>query len=133
MLLTYNPADLSDDHRTQMAHILKARAELQQASAEVAILRARVFSGDPDPSLPDLIDLKSANLLKLRQDSGHATMAFVKNSVDVDGLLEVLPTIGFLILQKFEAPLPVVLEAMGVDIDAIKLLVSELKKLASEI
>ena len=60
-------------------------------------------------------------------------VALLKESVDLEGLLDVLPTLGVLLLQKFNIPLPVILEAAGVDIDGIKTLVEAAKELINDV
>src|SRR6187431_883374 len=105
-LFTYDPATLDPELREQMAGVLQARSELLTAQAEVAALRARAWGGEA--ALDAIIDLKSAELAKLRQDSSNQMRALLKESVDLEGLLDVLPTLGVLLLQKFNIPLPVI-------------------------
>ena len=130
-LFTYDPATLDPELREQMAGVLQARSELLTAQAEVAALRARAWGGEA--ALDAIIDLKSAELAKLRQDSSNQMRALLKESVDLEGLLDVLPTLGVLLLQKFNIPLPVILEAAGVDIDGIKTLVEAAKELINDV
>ena len=130
-LFTYDPATLDPAIREQMAGVLQARSELLVAQADVAALRARAWGGEA--ALDAIIDLKSAELAKLRQDSSNQMRALLKESVDLEGLLDVLPTLGVLLLQKFNIPLPVILEAAGVDIDGIKTLVEAAKELINDV
>ncbi len=130
-LFTYDPATLDPEIREQMAGVLQARSELLAAQAEVAALRARAWGGEV--ALDGIIDLKAAELARLRQDNSNRMRALLKGSVDVEELLEVLPTVGVLLLQKFNIPLPVILEAAGVDLDAIKALLEATKELFNEL
>lgn len=128
-LLSYDPETLDPEIREQVSNILQARSELLVVQAEVAGLRARVWAGED--GLDDAIDLKAADLLKLREDHRDQFVKLLKVSVDVEGLVELLPALGVALLQKFNIPLPVVLEASGADIDALKLLVEKTKELIS--
>lgn len=130
-LFTYDPATLDPAIREQMAGVLQARSELLAAQAEVAALRARAWGGEA--ALDGIIDLKAAELARLRQDNSNRMRALLKGSVDVEELLDVLPTVGVLLLQKFNIPLPVILEAAGVDLDAIKALLEATKELFNDL
>lgn len=129
-LLTYDPATIDPSVRYQVAGILQARAELLTRQAEVAALRARAWGGED--GLNDAIDLKAAELTKLRKSNSEKMRALLKDAVDLDGLLDMLPALGVAVLQKFNVPLPVVLEALGVDIDAIKEMVTATKELIED-
>jgi len=130
-LFTYDPAAIDPAIREQMAGLLQARSDLLAAQAEVAALRARAWGGET--ALDDIIDLKSAELAKLRQDHNDRIRALFKESVDVKELLDVLPTVGVLLLQKLSIPLPVIMEASGMDMDAIKMLVKAAKDLINDL
>lgn len=129
-LFTYNPDDIHPTHREQMAAILKTRGEFMRASAEVSDLRARAWAGET--GLNDLIELKAADLAKLRQDHAPRLIGLLKDSVDVDGLMSLVPMLAAGILQNFRVPLPVLLEALGVDFDNFKLLAEQLKDFINE-
>ena len=129
-LFTYNPADIQPAHREQMAAILKARGEFMRASAEVSDLRARAWAGET--GMDDLIELKAADLAKIRQDYAPLMIGLLKESVDVEGLLSLVPMLVAGVLQNFRVPLPVLLEALGVDFDNLKLLAEQLKDFINE-
>lgn len=126
-LLSYDPADIDPALREKMAGILKDRAELLRAQAEVSDLRSRAWAGEE--GLSDIIELKAADLTKLREDYMSQVRVLVKDSVDVEGLLGVLPMMGLAVLQKFKVPPTLLLEAMGVDFDHFKKLVDEVKEM----
>jgi len=130
-LLSYEPADLDPELRSKVASILHARSELLARQAQVAGLRAQVWSGVD--GLTDIIDLKAAELAKLRKANSEKARDLLKDAVDLEGLLEILPAIGVSVLEKFNIPLPVVLEVIGVDIDAIKEAVSATQELIKEL
>lgn len=130
-LLNYDPATISPEIREEVAAILKARSELLVAQAEVAGLRARQWASED--GLGDLIDLKAADLARLREDYGNKGVALFKNAVNVEGLLEMLPMFAVALLQQFKIPLPVLMEAVGMDIDGIKLLVEMARDAISEL
>lgn len=130
-LLAYDPATVSPEIREKLAGILSNRAELLALQAEVTALRARAWSGEK--GLDALIDLKAVGLVKLRKNNGERLLSLLKESVDVDGLVDLLPTIGIALLQKLNVPLPVILEAAGADIDAIKEMVKAAQELISEL
>lgn len=129
-LFAYDPADIEPEYREKMAGILKARAELFSLSSEVTGLRARAWAGEE--GLTDLIDLKAADLAKLREDYGKQMIALFKVSVDVEGLLGLLPMLGLAVLNKFKVPPLLLLEAAGMDVDNLKLIAQQLKELVEE-
>jgi len=127
-LFAYDPAVVDPEIRAKMADILKARGEILRASAEVSDLRARSWAGEE--GLTDFIDLKAQDLAKLRDDYGQQMIPFVKDSVDVDGLMGMLPMFGIAVLQNFKVPPMLLLEAL--DIDNIKMVATKLKSLVDE-
>lgn len=129
-LLTYDPTSVSAAHREQMARILRARSEFLRASADIAELRARAWSGDQ--TVNALIELKAADLTKLREDyvHGHA-VPFLKEAVDLDKLESLVPMVMIGVLQSLKAPLPIMLEALGLDFDYFKLAAEQLKEFIS--
>jgi hypothetical protein len=129
-LLSYDPSTIDVETRAEVSNILQSRSVLLAAQAEVAGLRARAWAGEA--GLSEIIDLKAADLTKLREDNSKSLIALLKKSVDTDGLLEMLPMLGVALLQKLNIPLPVVLEACGVDIDAIKALVEMAREAISD-
>lgn len=129
-LFEYDTASVPVEQRAQMAGILKARADILHAAADVSALRARVWRGDE--SLKDITDLKAADLTKLRQDYGKQAVEFLKGAVNIQELKETAPMIALALLQTLNIPLPMVLEALGVDVDQIKLLVSQIKELVEK-
>lgn len=124
-LLSYDPDTIDSATREQVANILKARSEILQASAEVGALRARVWAGEA--GLEDVIDLKAADLAKLREDYINKMGPFVQSAVDLEELKGMLPMFGMALLQTFKVPMPVVLEALGADVDQIMLLIRQIK------
>lgn len=129
-LLTYDPSSLNAEQREQMAGILKARGEILRASAEVSDLRARAWAGEE--GMADLIELKAADLAKLREDYMNQVRPFISTAVNVEGLTGLLPMMAMAVLQNFNIPLPVVMEALGIDVDQIKLLVDKGKEVFDE-
>lgn len=129
-LLGYDPSTIDDKTRAEVSNILQSRSVLLAAQAEVAGLRARAWAGEV--GLNEIIDLKAADLAKLREDYSKSLLALLKRSVDVDGLLEMLPMFGMALLQKLNVPLPVLLESLGADLDAIKALVEIVKEAISD-
>jgi hypothetical protein len=129
-LLGYDPSTIDDKTRAEVSKILQSRSVLLTAQAEVAGLRARTWAGEV--GLSEIIDLKAADLAKLREDYSKNLLSLLKRSVDVDGLLEMLPMFGMALLQKLNVPLPVLLESLGADLDAIKALVEIVKEAISD-
>lgn len=118
-LLSYDPDALSVKKREQMAKILLARAEFLRAAADVAELRSRAWTGDKGAT--ELAELKGADLTKLRQDYVEHALVVLQDGVNVEHLQSLLPMVMMAALQSFKTPLPVLLEAVGLDIDYFKL------------
>lgn len=126
-LFTYNPADFDEETREKMASILKARAEYLHASAEVLELRCRAWAGEA--GIEDLAELKASNLAKLRQDYAERMQNLFVDAVNMEGLVALLPMVAGGVLQNFKIPLPVLLEAAGLDLDYLQIAVRGLKGL----
>ncbi|HSE60727.1 MAG TPA: hypothetical protein VLA88_00355 [Candidatus Saccharimonadales bacterium] len=116
-LLTYDPDNLPQGVRDQVARILQERAEHEEAAAELHRLRARQMTGEK--GLQDLIELKTRELTKERVEYMQAAGAFVREHVDLAGLQGVASTALLLTLQSLRVPLPILLEIIGVDLDAV--------------
>lgn len=129
-LFSYDPANLPAEVREQMAAILTTRGVLQRASADVSDLRARAWAGEE--GLTEVIELKAADLAKLREDFSAHFVPFIKDSVDLDGLMEMLPMFALGVLSKFKVPPLLLLEAIGMDVDNLKLLADKLKEAFDE-
>ena len=129
-LFSYDPSAIEPEHRDHMARILKARTEYMRAAAEVIDYRARAWAGEE--GLEDVAGLKAADLTKVREDYFREMRELVKASVNVEGLMDMVPMLVVAVLQNFKIPLPVVLEAMGIDLDQLKLFVEQLKKLIDD-
>ncbi len=129
-MFTYNPEDLDPEIRTSMSALLMARAEYLIAQAEVMNLRSRIWGGEKN--LDSFAELKAAELAKVREDYSQRVQAIFKDAVDVDGLAELIPMIAGGVLQNFTIPLPVLLEATGLDLDYLKIIVEKLKGLFEE-
>lgn len=130
-LLNYDPSTVEPEIRAQMAGVLRARNEILRASADVAELRARAWDGEAGAT--DLIDLKAADLAKIREDYINRLRPFLKEAVDTEGLKDMFPMLVVALLQNFKVPAPVVLEAIGVDVDQIKLFVNSIKDLIEDL
>lgn len=130
-MFSYDPATLPADKREQMAEILKARGEILRVQAEVVDLRAQSWAGVPGAS--DLAEIKAQDLAKARLAWVEKAKPFVVASVDTDSLMELLPMIIGGVLQSFKVPLPVVLEALGADVDNLKVMVEALKELLEDL
>jgi len=131
-LLAYDPATIDPALRAQVSGVLKARSELLTVQGELASLRARTWAGS-DESLNELIELKSAVLKKLRKDHTEKQLEVLKGSVDVEGLLEILPDLGVALLEKLNLPVPVLLEVFGADFDALKEMLAAGRELINEL
>lgn len=129
-LFSYDPSAIEPEHRERMAGILKARCEYLRAAAEVMDYRARAWAGEM--GLSEIAELKAADLAKLRQDFSKQVMELLKTSVDLEGLMESLPMLVLAVLRNFKVPLPIVMEAIGLDLDQFKFLTEELKKLVND-
>lgn len=130
-LFSYNPDDIDPAHRELMARILKARGEYLRVSAEVSDLRARTWAGEK--GLDGVAELKAAYLAKLRTDYTEQVRELLKESVDLEGLTDLIPAVIAGVLQNFKIPLPVLMEAIGVDLDNFKLLSEGLKELIEDL
>lgn len=131
-LLAYDPATIDPATRAKVAGVLKARSELLTVQGELAALRAVTWAGSNE-SLTEVIELKSAVLKKLRKDHSEKQLSLLKESVDVDGLLDILPDLGVALLEKLNVPLPVILEIVGADFDGIKDMLAAGKELINEL
>lgn len=129
-LFSYDPSAIEPEHRERMAGILRARREYLRAAAEVMDYRARTWSGEV--GLGEIAEIKAADLAKLRQDFSKQVMELLKASVDLEGLMESLPMLVLAVLRNFKVPLPIVMEAIGLDLDQFKFLTEELKKLVND-
>jgi len=130
-LFSYDPATLPAEQREAMAGILKARSEMLAAQAEVTSIRAQAWGGTP--AAADLAELKAQELAKLRQAWIEQVRPFLKDAVDVENLMELVPAVVAGVLQSFKIPLPIILESLGVDVDAIKLAADGLKELLEDL
>lgn len=130
-LFSYDPNTISPENRVQMAGILQARGEYLRASAEISDLRARAWSGEE--GLGDISDLKAVYLTELRKNYTKQVGVFLKSAVDLEGLKELVPTVLAGVLQNFKTPLPVVMEAVGMDLDNFKIAAEQLKRLMEEL
>lgn len=124
-LFSYDPAEIDPERRKQMSIILSSRAAMVRAQADVGELRARTWAGED--GLNDIIDLKAADLDKLREDYRRHVQEMLSTAVDVQGLLETLPMLALAVLQKFNVPPMLLLEALGVDFDALKVVTEGIK------
>lgn len=130
-LFSYDPKDIDPEHRVLMAGILQARGEYLRASAEISDLRARAWSGEE--GLGDIADLKAVYLTKLRADYTEQVRALLVDAVDVGGLMELIPAVLAGVLQNFKVPLPVLMEAFGIDLDNFKMASDALKDLMEDL
>lgn len=130
-LFSYDPKDIDPEHRELMADILTVRGEYLRASAEVSDLRARSWAGEV--GLDDLAELKAVDLVKLRTDYAERVRGLLVNVVDVGGLMELFPAVLAGVLQNFKVPLPVLMEAFGIDLDNFKLASDALKDLMEDL
>lgn len=130
-LFAYNPDALPAEQREAMAAILKARGEMLKVQAEVVDLRAQAWAGVAGAS--DLADLKGQDLQKVRQAWLEQVRPFLKDAVDVENLMELVPAVVAGVLQSFKIPLPIILESLGVDVDGIKLAAEGLKELLEDL
>lgn len=130
-LFSYDPSTIGPKYREQMAAILKAKGEILALSSEVTSLRARSWAGEE--GLTDLIDLKAADLLKLRVDHADLVGPFVKDATDLDALKTLLPMIAMGVMHTFKIPLPIIVEAIGFDVDQFKMLAEAIKELVEEV
>lgn len=126
-VLNYDPNDLDPAIREQMATIIKARAEFLTASAQVATMRARIWAGED--GLTSLAEIQANDLTKARMDYVEHARALLKESVDLEGLKNLAPMIVAGVLQSVRVPFPVLFEALGVDIDQVKVVAHLLREL----
>lgn len=129
-VLRYEPTDLDPALRERMAVVTKARGEYLAAASEVAIMRSRVWSGEKD--LTDLAEIQAANFAKLREDYAQSMRGLVMEAVDLDSLAELVPMIVGGVLQSVKIPIPLLMEAIGLDIDQVKLLAKSLRDVFEE-
>lgn len=130
-LLSYDPALIRPAQREQMANLLRIRGEYLAKVAEVTALRAQSWTGVEGAK--DAADLKALELAVPRLAYVNAIRALFKDAVDTDGLVDLLPMFGIAILQKFKVPPALLLEAVGMDIDQIKLFVEAVKEGLSDL
>jgi hypothetical protein len=129
-LFSYDPKDIRPEIREQMAGLLRMRMDLLRATTEVLEYRARVWAGEA--GLEDIAELKAADLARLRADHLALVIDLVKNSVNVEGLKGLFPVVLVGVLQNVNIPLPVILEAVGADLDNFKSVAESLKRLVEE-
>ena len=129
-LFTYDPADIDPERRLQMVGILRARAEYLHAAADVSEYRIRSWSGEA--GLGDIAELKAASLARLRQNYADRVRSFIKESVDIEGLTDLIPAVISGVLQNFKVPLPVLMEALGIDLDQFKMLAEQIRELNND-
>ncbi len=125
--LDYDPDLIDPLYREELAGIFKARSETLVVSSEVAALRGRIWAGEQ--GLESELALKLEVLKQTGKDYRDKTAAMFKQSVDVDGLLDMLPMVATAVLRKFKVPPLLLLEVLGVDPKEIKTLVDAIKKL----
>lgn len=130
-LFSYDPSTIAPKYREQMAEIITARLTYLKASVEVNELRARSWGGEA--GLTEIIELKSADLAKLRMDFVEKLMPFLQEVVNLDALKGLLPMVALGVLNTFKVPLPVIGEAIGLDVDNIKMMGESIKELIEEV
>lgn len=131
MLLSYDPASMPEESRQQMANILKTRGEYLRSAAEIADLRARIWSGEQ--GLNDITELKGASLTNIRALYIEQVITLLKDSVDLEGIMALMPMIIGGLLQSFKVPIPVMFEAIGSDVDQLKILVEGIQGLLEDL
>ena len=117
--------------RERVAYILKSRAELMRALTELTELRARMWAGET--GLEGIIDLKTADLAKMREDFGKGAIGLIQESIDVDGIVSLLPVFGLALLRNFKVPIPVILEIIGLDTNQVKQISKTLKEFVDKV
>lgn len=130
-LFSYDPSAIDPEYRERMALILQARSEMLAATSEVAALRARVWAGEI--GLGGLIELKAAELAKLRSNFNGQIVPFLKEVVDLEHFKSLVPMLAMVVMQGLKVPLPVLAESVGVDFDHFKLLAEQLKDVISDL
>lgn len=130
-MFSYDPNTLPAEQRVAMADILKTRSEVLRAQAEVADVRARAWAGEAGAS--DLADIKAQDLQNLRQGWLEKLAPFLKDAVDTDSLMELVPVIVAGALQSFKIPFPIILESVGIDVDGVKMAAEGLKDLLEDL
>jgi hypothetical protein len=129
-MFSFSPTDVEPEYRERLAAIHRKRAEYLHAQAEIADLRARTWSGET--GLEGITDLKGADIAKIRQEFVENFSSLLKEAVNVEGLLSMLPMVAMGVLQNLKVPLPTLMEAAGADFDQLKLLVEQLKDFIEE-
>lgn len=130
-LFSYDPSTISPKHREHMARVTQARVEYLKAAIEVAELRARAWAGEA--GLTEVIDLKGSDLTKFRVDYTEKLLPFLQEVVNLDALKSLLPMMALGVLNTFKVPLPVIGEAIGLDVDSIKMMGESIKELIDEV
>jgi hypothetical protein len=128
--LSYDPKTIDPAYREQMVEILKARGEILRISAEVSNLRARSWAGEAGADTA--AELLAAGLAKARADYISKVRPFLDGVINLDKLKDLLPMLALAGLQVLNVPLPVILEALSVDVDNIKVLAEAIKELIEE-
>lgn len=118
------PAQLDAETRSRLSTVLDQRAEMLAAQAELLRLRARQYRGE---DVGDLIDLKSQEVIKLRHDLMTDSSNLLRDSVDLQKLVGLLPLVIGGVLQSFKIPPAVLAEVVGLDLDQAKLVFGKLR------
>lgn len=130
-VLTYDPKTIDPEIRESMGRIIQARADYLAASAQVAAMRAKIWAGDTN--LSALADIQADDLTKARLDYAMQVRNLVKEAIDLDSLMELVPMIIAGLLQSVKVPFPVLFEAVGVDLDQVKLAAEALRDMFEEL
>lgn len=116
-------ADLDEETRQKLANFLHDRAAYQMKSAEISTLRAKAIMTS-DPKLhEDVETMASTVLTPMRESLNEPMFDLIKASVDVDGILEMLPMLLMVITQNVD--LDLLLTAMGIEPDTVTKIMSE--------
>lgn len=130
MLLNYDPNTVKPEYRARVAKMYAIRSQILRANADISDLRARAWEGDS--SLNVEADRLEEELIRLRKTHNLELRTFFESAVDVDGMKDMFPMFAMAFLQHLKVPLPVLLEALGINTRQLKGHVDQLKGMFKE-
>lgn len=130
MLLDYDINTVKPEYRASVAKMYAVRAQILRMNAEISDLRARAWEGDSSLSVEaDRLEKEAA---KLRRAHTLELRTFFQSAVDLDGMSELFPMFAMALLQHLKVPLPVLLEALGINARQLKGQVEQLRDMLKE-
>ena len=105
--------DLTKKQRIALANVLNARTEYAKKEIELNELRKKALANPTRENEEAVHDFAALVTTPLREDVTRQTLVLMHEAIDIDGLIEFLPSVLMGLLQFVN--LPLMLTAIGVE------------------